>query len=102
MSFEEGKRTIPLCDAGSDVIKHLFQGNVPQGIWRRGKFCRMDEAGQKKLKTAFDKFGLGVWAYTLVLEVARTISDLEDQVDIPPAHISETIQYRSLGRNLIE
>ena len=65
------------------------------------KFCEIDEASQKLLETAIDKFGLSARAYTRILKVARTIADLEKQVNILPSHISEAIQYRTLDRNLM-
>ena len=65
------------------------------------KFCQIDEASQKLLELAIDKFGLSARAYARVLKVARTIADLEGQESIQPAHLSEAIQYRSLDRNLI-
>ncbi|NWG01556.1 MAG: YifB family Mg chelatase-like AAA ATPase [Syntrophaceae bacterium] len=65
------------------------------------KFCEIDEASQKLLETAIDKFGLSARAYTRILKVARTIADLENQVNIQPSHLSEAIQYRSLDRNLM-
>jgi magnesium chelatase family protein len=65
------------------------------------KFCEIDEASQKLLEMAIDKFGLSARAYTRILKVARTIADLEAQVNIQPAHLSEAIQYRTLDRNLI-
>src|SRR4030043_448756 len=65
------------------------------------KFCEIDEASQKLLEMAIDKFGLSARAYTRILKVARTIADLEGQVNIQPAHLSEAIQYRTLDRNLI-
>ena len=64
------------------------------------KFCEIDEASQKLLEMAIDKFGLSARAYTRILKVARTIADLEAQVNIQPAHLSEAIQYRTLDRNL--
>jgi magnesium chelatase family protein len=65
------------------------------------KFCQIDEASQKLLEVAIDKFGLSARAYTRILKVARTIADLESQEDILPSHLSEAIQYRTLDRNLI-
>ena len=65
------------------------------------KFCQIDEASQKLLELAIDKFGLSARAYTRILKVARTIADLEGHENIQSAHLSEAIQYRSLDRNLI-
>ena len=65
------------------------------------KFCQIDEASQKLLEMAIDKFGLSARAYTRILKVARTIADLQSQENIQPAHLSEAIQYRSLDRNLV-
>jgi magnesium chelatase family protein len=65
------------------------------------KYCPIDEASQKLLETAIDKFGLSARAYTRILKVARTIADLEGQANIQPVHLSEAIQYRTLDRNLI-
>ena len=65
------------------------------------KFCQIDEASQKLLEMAIDKFGLSARAYTRILKVARTIADLEGQENIQSHHLSEAIQYRTLDRNLI-
>jgi len=65
------------------------------------KFCQIDEASQKLLEMAIDKFGLSARAYTRILKVARTIADIEGKENIETAHLSESIQYRTLDRNLI-
>jgi magnesium chelatase family protein len=65
------------------------------------KYCQIDDASQKLLELAIDKFGLSARAYTRILKVARTIAGLEGQENIQPAHLSEAIQYRTLDRNLI-
>ena len=61
------------------------------------KFCQIDEASQKLLELAIDKFGLSARAYTRILKVARTIAYLEGQENIQAAHLSEAIQYRTLA-----
>jgi magnesium chelatase family protein len=63
-------------------------------------FCRIDVKGEELLRMAITKLGLSARAYDRILKVARTIADLEADVDIKPQHIGEAIQYRSLDRNL--
>jgi magnesium chelatase family protein len=62
------------------------------------KYCQLDEAGGKLLKTAMDVRGLSARAYDRILKVARTIADLDDSHDIRAEHISEAINYRNLDR----
>lgn len=63
-------------------------------------FCRIDGKGEELLRMAITKLGLSARAYDRILKVARTIADLESDVDIQATHIGEAIQYRSLDRNL--
>jgi len=65
------------------------------------KFCQIDEASQRLLEMAIDRFGLSARAYTRIFKVPRTIADLEGVENIQASHLSEAIQYRSLDRNLI-
>ena len=63
------------------------------------KYCYLDEAGSRLLKTAMDLRGLSARAYDRILKVARTIADLDDSQDIRVEHISEAINYRNLDRD---
>jgi magnesium chelatase family protein len=63
------------------------------------RYCYIDEAGSKLLKTAMDIRGLSARAYDRILKVARTIADLDSAENIRPEHISEAINYRNLDRD---
>jgi magnesium chelatase family protein len=102
-SSREIKRRV---DSARQVQLDRFKGmkiycNAQMSNRHIKKSCQIDEASQKLLEMAIDKFGLSARAYTRILKVARTIADLEGQENIQPAHLSEAIQYRSLDRNLI-
>ena len=64
------------------------------------EFCALDETSQDLLRLAISKLGLSARAYDRIIKVARTIADLEGSDNIATNHISESIQYRSLDRNL--
>ena len=93
-------------DASRKIQLNRFKGmkiysNAQMSNRHIKKFCQIDEASQKLLEMAIDKFGLSARAYTRILKVARTIADIEGREDIQSAHLSEAIQYRTLDRNLI-
>lgn len=62
------------------------------------KYCRIDEASGKLLKTAMELRGLSARAYDRILKVARTIADLAESENITTENISEAINYRNLDR----
>jgi magnesium chelatase family protein len=64
------------------------------------KYCALDVEGRSLLQTAMDELGLSARAHDRILQVARTIADLEGEASIKPAHVMEAIGYRSLDRKL--
>ena len=60
------------------------------------KYCKLDDTSIQLLKTAMERLNLSARAYDRILKVARTIADLEGELSIESAHISEVIQYQSL------
>ena len=72
--------------------------NAQMGTREVKTFCPVGKEGKELLEMAVTKLGFSARAYTRVLKVARTIADLEGEVDICAAHISEAIQYRILDK----
>jgi len=60
-----------------------------------GQFCQLDAAGEKVMKSAFQRMGLTARSHDRILRLARTIADLEGVEHISAAHLAEAIQYRN-------
>ncbi len=58
------------------------------------KFCRINAEGEEVLRNAFDRFQLTARSYHRILKVARTIADLDEQVEISVEHIMEALHFR--------
>lgn len=60
--------------------------------------CELSHECERLLERAMTQQGLSARAHDRILEVARTIADLESVPAIEPKHIAEAIQYRTLDR----
>ena len=78
-------------------VKGVYS-NAQMSSSMQRKYCQLDAAGGRLLKTAMDLRGLSARAYDRILKVARTIADLAESPDITAEHISEAINYRNLDR----
>ena len=63
------------------------------------KFCHLDDASGRLLKTAMEMRGLSARAFDRILKVSRTIADLAGSENITAEHISEAINYPNLDRD---
>jgi len=64
------------------------------------EFCILGKEAKDLVQMAIMELALSARAYDKILKVSRTISDLANNPEILPEHISEAIQYRSLDRQL--
>ena len=76
--------------AGTEVSCNAYM--TPSMV---GRYCALDEAGDRLMQGAFDRLGLTGRSHDRILRMARTIADLEGAEDISAAHLAEAIQYRS-------
>jgi magnesium chelatase family protein len=61
------------------------------------KLVTLDRDAQAFLAMAVTRFSLSGRGYDKVLKVARTIADLDGAQRVRAEHISEALQYRSVG-----
>ena len=78
-----------------ETVKGVYSNSQMSSSMQR-RYCQLDEAGGKLLKTAMEIRGLSARAYDRILKVARTIADLGESENISAEHISEAINYRNL------
>ena len=75
--------------------------NASMGHQQLEEYCALDAENQKILKHAMEHLKLSARAYDRIRRVARTIADLDNSDKIEGAHLLESIQYRSLDRDLL-
>ena len=63
-------------------------------------YCALAPEARQLLEQAMRGLNLSARAYDRILKVSRTIADLSGADDISPEHISESVQYRTLDREL--
>ncbi|MEG2919315.1 MAG: YifB family Mg chelatase-like AAA ATPase [Clostridium sp.] len=64
-------------------------------------YCKLSENCAKILEYAYNRYGLSTRVYNRILKVARTIADLDSNVNIEENHIIEALQYRKYVRQEI-
>ena len=60
------------------------------------RFCRLGEEEEKLIKRIFAKKRLTARGYSKILKTARTIADIDGNVNITTANISEAFYYRGI------
>lgn len=78
----------------STAIPH----NAAMGVRNIRQYCQLDDAGERLLEQAMQRFGLSARAHDRIRKVARTIADLAGADAIGIEHLSEAVQYRTLDR----
>ena len=89
-------------NAAREVQKQRFAGtevycNAYMNPAMIGRYCQLDDAGERLMQGAFDRLGLTGRSHDRILRMARTIADLEGSERIEASHLAEAIQFRSSG-----
>ena len=89
-------------NAAREVQKQRFAGtevscNAYMTPAMIGRYCQLDDAGERLMQGAFDRLGLTGRSHDRILRMARTIADLEGSEHIEAPHLAEAIQFRSSG-----
>jgi magnesium chelatase family protein len=92
-SSEIRKRVVAARKIQMERFKDMkgFHSNSDMGSKEIRTYCQIDQAGSDLLKMAMTKLGLSARAYDRILKVSLTIADHENNQNILPRHLSETI-----------
>ncbi len=74
--------------------------NADMGSRQVSDFCWLDRRSERTLEQAMESLHFSARAHDRILKVARTLADIEGELDIKEVHVMEAIQYRTLDRNL--
>ena len=58
------------------------------------KYCALDDESKSILQQAAARLDLSPRSYHRVIKLARTIADLEGELNIKKEHLLEALQYR--------
>ncbi|HID53786.1 MAG TPA: ATP-binding protein [Anaerolineae bacterium] len=68
--------------------------NADMGPSEVRELCKLDDMGQRLMKSAMTQMNLSARAFHRILKLGRTIADLAGDADIQPVHLAEALQYR--------
>ena len=92
--------------AARQLQEKRFDGNVRLTCNARmqareiKQYCQLGDEPKNLLRMAMSELNLSARAYDRILKVSRTIADLAGADEITSEHLSETLQYRTLERQL--
>ena len=58
------------------------------------QFCHLNDDCQRMMRGAYERMGLTARSYDRIRRVARTIADLDGELEIQVPHLAEALQYR--------
>ena len=61
------------------------------------QYCLLDDAAERLLRRAVERFGLSARAHARIRRVARTVADLAQSSSIQSEHLAEAVQLRTAG-----
>ena len=68
--------------------------NADMRVGEIRQFCKLQDEGQRLMRSAMTQLNLSARAYHRILKLARTIADLAGSEETQSAHLAEALQYR--------
>ncbi|HLO27839.1 MAG TPA: hypothetical protein VK249_01810 [Anaerolineales bacterium] len=68
--------------------------NADMRVGEIRQYCKVQEEGQRLMRSAMTQLNLSARAYHRILKLARTIADLAGCEEIQSVHLAEALQYR--------